>query len=778
MLAGRAPTRQTRAQAPLGAVFALVMALITGSFMVVMPLVILSADPVFILPELPSNKQDAETLLYLLTFAVLLPLWLWRGPKIADRIRRGPNGEGLVALTGILTALLAASIALVRISSDLPWGNGVKAVLAAGIVWSALAALSLFRATRSEWRPLNALATSGGRIWAGALLLVLLAALAPVKFGHVDPPALIVGLIVAISIAFAYGRVGLPVIPRGWKLPLDALVVVVVLLAIPDMVILPIERAASDADASFTVYVIQFHQNLWLGAASQVLGGSALLVDTVSQYGIVPIYLIAAFLNLAPINYTALGFFDGALSAGVFAVGYLILRAAGVRRGLAAMALAVGVVALVWDLTFPMGGLLQHGALRFGLPILLVAFQVAGARWPRFGRTANIASLAVVGLSSVWALEAFLYVSVTWLALLLLRFTWQPAPLRWRWVAVRAAEVVVAWAITQMIFLLITLLASGSLPDWGLYLDYLRDFLTGEIGELTYDFTTWSRGFAVGAVYVASAAGLALLAIRAPEYVRSRQAAMVALAGLTGYGIGLFSYYDNRSLDHVLPNISLPALLLVTIWLALCLESGARFSLLYRRCVLGTACGFVALMVAVAWPAAGTRSEDSLLAYVIPGGPSLSSGFERIWDPPEFTPGSGDGERLIERYFAGEDQVPVLTRSELDVEMLVRSDKVNALGITDAKEMSWVSGPHEGTIDDAVDDLQAGDLMVVDNEALIAFNALVAGLATTTDGYMTGSKMEPIQVRALGRIAERFRLKVVASRPSGVTVVRLEPRQP
>jgi len=766
-----------RVSTSTGIVFALVLALTTGSFMVLMPLVVMATDPVDVGGGLPTHKQDAETLMYLVTFFVLLPGWLWFGPRLADRISSGPSGRGLSALTGLLAGLLAAAICFVRLSAGLPWNDGLKAILAAGIIWSGVAAFALVRASRDgEWKAVSAIATRSGQIWALTGLLTLAAALTSVRFGHIDLPALAIGLVVVLGITFAYGRTGLPAMPRPWGRVIDVLIVVLILLAIPDMIIMPVESVGSDPNAPFTLYVIQFHQNLWLGAASQVLGGSALLVDTVSQYGIAPIYLIAAFFKVAPIGHLTLGFFDAALWAGVFATGYLIIRAAGVGRLLAAAALAVGVVALVWVLTYPVGGLLQHGALRFGLPVLVVAFQVIAFRWDRATRPANLLSLAVLGLSSVWALEAFLYVSLTWFALVLMRLTWEPAGARVRWLVRRVLEVIAAWVVTQVLFLLLTLIFSGSVPDWGLYLSYLRDFLTGDVGDLTYDFTPWSRGFGVGAVYVASAIGLTLLSTRATGWSAAKKPAMIALAGLTGYGIGLFSYYDNRSLDHVLPYVSLPALLVFTIWLALCLELDQKISLTLRRAALGIASGLAALMLAVAWPAAGERAQDSLIAYALPGGESLSDGFHRLWNPPEFTAGAIDGEELIAGYLPDGEEVPVLTRPDLDVEILVRSGRSNSLGITDTKEMSWVPGPHRETIDDAVDALQPGDLMVVDNETIAGFSAVTEGSGTNELGYVPGVELEPVQVRALERIAERFRFDVVERRPSGVTVVKLKPR--
>ena len=52
-----------------------------------------------------------------------------------------------------------------------------------------------------------------------------------------------------------------------------------------------------------------------------------------------------------------------------------------------------------------------------------------------------------------------------------------------------------------------TLAIAGELPRWGWYLDTLREFLFGPLGDLTYDFSSFSPGLAVGALYMASAVG-------------------------------------------------------------------------------------------------------------------------------------------------------------------------------------------------------------------------------------------------------------------------------
>ena len=45
---------------------------------------------------------------------------------------------------------------------------------------------------------------------------------------------------------------------------------------------------------------------------------------------------------------------------------------------------------------------------------------------------------------------------------------------------------------------------------------------------------------------------------------------MLALTGLTAYGVVLYAYFIDRSADHVLPYVSLPLLLSGVLWIRLC----------------------------------------------------------------------------------------------------------------------------------------------------------------------------------------------------------------
>ncbi len=766
----------TRGSRETGPLVALAVALVGGAFMVALPAALLLIDPVPLPAPFPSHNQTSETLLYFFAFFLLLPAATWASLFSGRRIT-GRSGSGAFSsIAGLLVIALGIAVLLARLLPEWTELGNRGTTFAFGLAWLLLAMSVLGLAMSGRGAGLGRVLTGQGRlIWQTAATATVGAVFALVGWDKIDPAALAMGVVAGAIALLLFNRLRPREIGR-WGLAFDVAMVGLIMLAIPDLVILRPEQAVSDPVAAFDTEVMQFHQNLFLGAASQVNSGSALLVDTVSQYGVGSIYLIAAFFNVAPIGHGTLGLFDAVLSAAVFAGGYGVLRMSGVNRLLAAASLVLGVTVLVYGLYYPIGGLLQHGAIRFGLPMPLIVFAVAGLRWPGRAGIMNLLALAVVGLSSIWALEAFLYVAFTWCGLTAISLVWQPPASRVRWLLRQAASAAAAIAAVQLLFAAVTLAASGSLPDWGLYFTYLREFLAGDIGDLTYDFQPWSPGLAVAAIYIAGAVALVVTVLRDEALVRRRKTAFLALAGLTAYGIVLFSYFDNRSLEHILPYVSLPALLVSTIWLALILDRQGPAGRQAMNWSLGLALLFAALTVANVWPAAGNRFQDSVLAAAAPGGSSLRGGIDRLWNMPPVVPGSDEGQRLIETYMPGQEQTAVLVAPDLDVDILVRSDRSNLLTITDAKEASWVPGPHLPGVEQAIDDLEPGDRMLVDEGALSAAARLRR--APDLDRFHLARRvgLASIQVEAIAQIIERFDLDTVAQGGYGLTVVELEER--
>ena len=656
-----------------------------AGFMILMPLVLLNTEYTVLSPALPSHKQNAESAIYLLMIVLVSPAALLLAWLAVSKIRSGPNCGCLPGLVSALVVPLGFGLYLVSHSTDLPWGRGVDPTLILGCAWAVLALAAVLAACRDREMPgLAKLETFERPLMAAAALAVVAAVLSVVKFEHVDLVALLVGLVAVGLATWAYASQRVPDLPRRWGIAFDVLCVLVVILAVPHLA--DGDPGTNGYGSAYINQIVQFHQGLFLGVASQILGGSTLLVDTVSQYGIGSIYLIAAFFEIAPAGLSTLAFFDGLLSGLVFGMAYGVLRMSGVNRVVAAVAMATAVITLAWGLTYPIGALLQHGAIRFGLPMVLIAPVVAGMRWPRTWPVMKWVALAVVGISSIWALEGFLYVTATVAGLIVMSTVWAEPGTRISHLLKACAAVIASWVTTHLLFVLVTLLASGSLPDWGLYLTYLREFLSGEVGDFTYDMTAWSPGLAVFAVYVISAFGIASLSIGRREFVLARKPAFYALASLTAYGLMLFSYFDNRSVEHVLPYVSLPALLVLAVWLGLILERANAAPKTLKVIAVATALSLAAVAVSSVWPAATERGKSSMLAFAIPGGKSLPDALDRTWNAPPVRPSSETGHQLIDEYFPDQDAVPVVTIPDLDIEMLVRSGRHNQLGINDASE--------------------------------------------------------------------------------------------
>ena len=352
-----------------------------------------------------------------------------------------------------------------------------------------------------------------------------------------------------------------------------------------------------------------------------------MLVGTASQYGVSSIYLLAAWFQVAPIGYGTLGLLTGSLTALWFGAGYGVLRLAGTSRLLSASAFGVAVVALVFNLVYPVGSLPQSGPLRFGMPMLLVLVAVAGERFPRRARAARVAAAAIVGLSSVWSLEAFAYTAFVFAAVACVQAWLSPEPGRLRALARRGAGRGARVrgrprAVRR---------ARRSPPPAGCRTGASTSPTCGSsssasIGDLTYDVPRWTPGLAVGAGYLASAAALVELARRRGPLVERERPALIALAGVTAYGIALMSYYVDRSLDHILIYVALPALLAGALWLGLLLRCGAAVGRAAQTAGLAFSLAVAVLVVAVAWSSIDARFPRSALAHAAPGGELAARG--------------------------------------------------------------------------------------------------------------------------------------------------------
>src|SRR3954470_15840325 len=99
------------ARGGLGAVLLLTMALAIAAFSVLAAVVMALSSPTLLPPPLGEQHQNAETILYLASFALILPASVYLAQRVAARVEAGPNAAGLDVLAwGLATAMLAALI--------------------------------------------------------------------------------------------------------------------------------------------------------------------------------------------------------------------------------------------------------------------------------------------------------------------------------------------------------------------------------------------------------------------------------------------------------------------------------------------------------------------------------------------------------------------------------------------------------------------------------------------------------------------------------------------
>jgi hypothetical protein len=761
-------------QAPFGPTLALVAAVSVGAFLVIAPLARWILPATALPAPFPAHHQDAETLVFVLAFVVILPVACIFVPRVADGIAEIWNEATVSLLAAISSAGLVLAAAVIRVA-----GSADLVVGLAGGVWLAFVAVLLLASADGRIAPPAALTSRRRTLWwagaAGALALML-------SFSAVGSIALVPFIVGTVAVGvglYLSEEVAMPSIgPVAGRL-VDGGVIVLILLAVPNLVVY--ESGSFSANVENTI--IHFHQNFFLGPANQVLGGSALLIDVLSQYGVGSIYFLTAMFQLIPIGGGTLGLIEGALSALMFTGGYLVARAAGASRMLAATGLLVAILVFVYGLVYPLGALLQHGAIRFGLPMAVLVGAMIELRWPRYVAWGRALQLITLAVASIWALEAFAYTLFTSMAVIAASIWLLPAEDRRSGLIRRVVEVVVAIVAAHVTFNLLTLLITGELPRWGWYIATLREFLAGPVGDLTYDFSRWSPGVALGILYFCSAAAFVLMLRRRPEVARRFPAMTVAIAGTTAMGIALFSYLVNRSADHIVPYISLPAVMLAVLWITLIRRPGLAIDAALRRAALAAALFVSVLMIAVAYSSIGTRFSESALGLAFPGGSSFTDAVDKLWNPPPTSEEAAEGARLLESRMPDEQRSLVLTDADLSLEILLLTGRSNELPMGDPWEDSIVPDGHLEGLQRAIDELEPGTRMLVDEAASDVFRRLAANPdRDPIDDPIGSSSLVPtglanIQQWVLQRIGERFRLREVAAGGEGLRVVELVPRQ-
>ena len=772
-----ATTRDTRARLPASLLPTVVIgaSLAVAAFTVAAAVVMSVIEPVTLPPDIGGEQnQTSESALYLLSFAVLLPLAAIFGPRLADRIAAGPNRLLLSPLAAFLATALLVALLTARICAETEWGDGIEVPGLLAAAWLALAAACLARAARPRhWDgPLRLAADPrlGTALWAVAGLGVVAVALCFTAIESLSVPVLVVGLLLAV-VAGLRRLPHVPDLPRWAGRAIDVAAFVGLAFAIPDLIVFP---QVSDPPLPFDTEIMRFHQNFILGPANEILGGGAMLVDTASQYGVSSVYLTAGWSAFLGIGYGSFALLDALLTVGLFAGGYAVLRMGGVSRLIACVAMAVGVAALAYNLIFPVGGLPQQGPLRYGIPMLAVVAATFGTWRPQRQGAAWAAQAFAVGLSSIWGFEAFAFTVFTVGALSAFAAWEAPRPERRGLLLRRAAWAAAACIVAHLALVALTLVLRGELPDWGQYAAYLDAFLFGPLGDLTYDIDPWRAGFTVGFGYFLSALALILAVRRRPEMVAANRVRFAALTGVTAYGVVLFSYFVDRSTLLVLPYVCLPLLLAGALWFDFVRRREAGRA--PARAATALAIGLAAVVAAASAPQFTERLKTSALGHVVPGGRQPGDSLDRLLNLPPLDTRVPAVERLLDETQPGEGRVAMILSPDLATEVMLRSERATSLALAYPWGDSFIASERTPGIREAVADLEAGDRLLLDDAAVAAFAQLQREPDRDPIAYPTTlGPLAPVQEFALQEIGRRFDLRNLA-REDQYVAVELVPR--
>ena len=355
------------AQLPFAATVALIVVLAVGGFAVLMPLAMIAIDPLVLPAPFPPQNQNGGD--------AQLPARV-RGDPAAGRDRGAPAARRVcdraVAAGALRPARGGAGRRRDRGRSSparSTRGDGVTAVLIAALLWW-LGAAGARRPGRAAVA--GARARRSRAAWALAAAALLGALLCFADLGSVSPAGLVLGALAVAAAAALHGRVrrvaadGPGARSRGARAGAGA-------RARPRD--LPTRgggaatrRSRSRPGSSSSTRTSSSAPPTRCSAAR------AMLVDTVSQYGVGSIYLLAAWFQIAPIGNGTLGLLDGRPDRALVRR-RLPRPAAGRRRRGCSPPARWRSRSSRWSSTSPIPSARcpSTAPLRFGLPMALIA---------------------------------------------------------------------------------------------------------------------------------------------------------------------------------------------------------------------------------------------------------------------------------------------------------------------------------------------------------------------------------------------------------------------
>lgn len=712
-----------------------------------------------------GHPEGVDSAGFLFAFAILLP-------AAVVVVARGGPLEGIrPALVSRLAATaavgLALALAVAKVADEIGGGEEARSAILLGliVVWLAGVAV-LWRRVRRGSAPPSLGSDAAPAAWLPlAVVPLLFVVLAWDVLPGIGQVVLSLFLGAALLAADRLLRAD-ELIGRWRAIAIDVVAVAAILLLVADVTVFTPEAAA---------WGLQLHHDSVLGPVNDVLGGREMLVDTYSIYGFGSIYFLAGLFEVVPFGYGSFGILIAAGLAVMYAGAYAILRLAGCSQVLALTAMAAAVASSVYTTiaspaTFP-----SLGVLRWGFGFLLVGFAVWSVRRSRRSPALRTAGAVVVGISSIWSFEVFVYTAATYAALLAYGVAVErPAAGRLRSFLRSLVPAAIACLVAHLVLAGWTLIEAGQLPDWGPYFAMVREYSSGPYNRIVAP--PWWVGIAVGGFLFASAVAAAAIVARAPRFESENRPALVAIAGLTVFAIATYTYGVRFSSEDYVARADVPALMVMALWAQLAWRS--ELARPARIALAATAFWLAALLMVASWDHLDREAGRSALIAALPGnGRSVESEVSHAWSNPHVQPRAPVAEMLLERYWTGEDRALVLLNSDLAVEALMRTGRVNLLPVSAVLADDVVAEESWERVGPAVDAIEPGTLMLTEGFYLTP--------GATHDYVEPGSGPLELEQMVVDRLRERFRLRSVAVENVGfdpymgddeLVIIRLLPR--
>jgi hypothetical protein len=709
-----------------------------------------------------GNSLRGQEGAFFAAFALALPAGYAAGERLANRAALRSQ-EHLALLAGAAAAGFLATVLAARLVYEVGGTTALPILLGAAALAAGASALVAYPPRRPPIRAARLVTRL-----AAVLLPLGVAAFLPERLLHPGPLA--ISLLGAAALVLVLTRTRHLHLPAWLGRALDVGALVLAVLWVMD-VWGYVPHLPYDPHSLFTTrdlkpddetFVLVIHQNFFLAPVNDILHGRAMLVDTYSQYGYGVMYFLAAFFKVAPLGYGPLTLLSGLLTGLGYAAGYAVLRMAGCRRTLALLTLAVAIVVAVFGTISSVVFFPSAGGVRYVLGYAVLLVVVAAVRWPRRAGALRMVALGIIAVASVWSVETFVVVAGTFAAVTaasaaLEPGTWRERARRWARDLIPAAAVSVA---ALALFALLTLVFTGSRPHLRPYLAFFSVYRGTKVGLVGIPLVRpWSGGFAVIALYLASTVALVATVLRRDPVDRP-DPWLVAAVGTTALGVLIFVYWVSHADPLAIPPLILPAIMVGALWVHRALPSVHAATRGFRLGGVALAGWLATLAVVFAWPQAEHKYKRTAAWQALPGAPSLLHDVRALWRSPRVDGRARDAERLLRQYFPGKGPALVVIEADLGVETLIRARRVNRIPVGYLEQDELISRWLLPRIDRSIRRIPPGTPMLIQ----------------LRDEPRTAYWEEPpIRTSIIVLLKRYFDLKLVASSPSGVAVVRLVP---